>query len=235
MSYCVNCGVELDNSTLKCPLCDTPVINPNILKNQQEAPAFPERIQLPKASKNKYGAIIISILLLIPNIVCIITNLLFTPELLWSIYVVSSSAMFWFLFVFPFIMKRKLPYLIIAVDAVATAAYIFIFYYLNSALTGNWFWTIALPIDIFVFVCVAILVAFFSKPKTKAVSAIAMLTSVTALSVFVCLVINLYAYSVVATYITMIIGTSSLILLLFFIAVEKNKKLYSWLSRKFFY
>ena len=36
MSYCVNCGVELDNSTLKCPLCDTPVINPNILKNQKE-------------------------------------------------------------------------------------------------------------------------------------------------------------------------------------------------------
>ena len=235
MSYCVNCGVELDNSTLKCPLCDTPVINPNILKNQQDPPAFPERIQLPNSSKNKYGAIIFSILLLIPNIVCIITNLLFTPELLWSIYVVSSSAMFWFLFIFPFIMKRKFPYLIVAVDAIATALYIFIFYYYNSPRTANWFWTVAIPIDIGVFLCVAILIAFFSKPRTKAVSAVALLSSVTAICIYLCVVINLHAYSVVATYITMIIGTSSLILLLFFIAVEKNKKLHSWLSRKFFY
>ncbi len=235
MSYCVNCGVELDNSTLKCPLCDTPVINPNIYKNQQTAPAFPDRIEIPPASKNKYGAIIISILLLIPNIVCIITNFLFTPQLLWSIYVVSSSAMFWFLFVFPFIMKKKLPYLIVTVDAIATAVYIFIFYYLNSSQTGNWFWTVALPIDISVFICVAILIAFFSKPRTRTIAAIAIFTAVTALCVIFCMIINLYNYSVVATFITMIIGISSLILLVFFIAVEKNKKLHSWLSRKFFY
>ena len=29
MSYCVNCGVELDASATKCPLCDTPVYNPD--------------------------------------------------------------------------------------------------------------------------------------------------------------------------------------------------------------
>lgn len=28
MSYCVNCGVELDPSLTECPLCNTPVINP---------------------------------------------------------------------------------------------------------------------------------------------------------------------------------------------------------------
>lgn len=235
MSYCVNCGVELDNSTLKCPLCDTPVINPNILNNQKDLPAFPERIEIPKSSKNKYGAIIISILLLIPNIVCVITNLLFTPQLLWSIYVVSSSVLFWFLFVFPFIVKRKFPYLTVAIDALVTAAYIFVFYYYNSPRTDNWFWTVALPIDAGVFICVAILVAFFSKPKTKTVSAIALFTSITALCLFLCLIINLYSYSVIATYITLIIGASSLILLLFFIAVYKNNKLHSWLSRKFFY
>ena len=29
MSYCVNCGVELEASLKECPLCHTPVINPN--------------------------------------------------------------------------------------------------------------------------------------------------------------------------------------------------------------
>lgn len=28
MSYCVNCGVELEASLRECPLCHTPVINP---------------------------------------------------------------------------------------------------------------------------------------------------------------------------------------------------------------
>ena len=27
MSYCVNCGVELEASLRECPLCHTPVIN----------------------------------------------------------------------------------------------------------------------------------------------------------------------------------------------------------------
>lgn len=29
MSYCVNCGVELDKTCAVCPLCNTPVYNPN--------------------------------------------------------------------------------------------------------------------------------------------------------------------------------------------------------------
>ena len=28
MSYCVNCGVELDSTASFCPLCRTPVVNP---------------------------------------------------------------------------------------------------------------------------------------------------------------------------------------------------------------
>ena len=234
MSYCVNCGVELDNSALKCPLCDTPVINPNILKNETADPPFPAIINIPSASKNRYSAIIVSILLLIPNIVCVATNLLLTPELLWSVYVTSSSLMFWFLFVFPFIVKKKLPYLILSVDAIATAAYIFIFYYYNSAQTG-WFSRVAIPLDIAVFVAAGILAAFFSKPRKKTSAAIAVLTALTSLCLIFGLVINLFAYSVVATYITMILGISCLILLIFFIAVERNEKLYVWLTRKFFY
>ena len=44
MSYCVNCGVELTESANSCPLCDTPVINPNILNAKRPDPPFPETI-----------------------------------------------------------------------------------------------------------------------------------------------------------------------------------------------
>ena len=29
MSYCVNCGVELDITATACPLCNTKIYNPN--------------------------------------------------------------------------------------------------------------------------------------------------------------------------------------------------------------
>lgn len=234
MSYCVNCGVELGGGASKCPLCDTPVINPNISAPENINPPFPERIEIPKATKNRYSAIIVSIILLIPNIVCVLTNLLFAPEKPWSIYVVASTAITWFLVVFPFFMKSKRKYLTLLVDTIATAAYIFIFYYYNSEQTG-WFWKLALPLVVGVFGFIAILVAYFSKKRSLTGSLITVFAVLTALNIFICTVINLYSYSVVATYITMILGISCLIFLLFFIAAEKNEKLKAWLSRKFFY
>ncbi len=234
MSYCVNCGVELEKSLSKCPLCDTPVINPNVSDTEKPVPAFPERIVLPTATKNKFSAIIVSLLILIPNIVCVITNLLFNPDILWSIYVVSSSAIFWFLFVFPFIMKSKHKYLTIAIDAIATAAYVFVFYYYNSAQTG-WFWSLAIPLDIGIFACVAVLTAYFSKKRTLTQNLIAVFSALTFVSAYIGVLVNLYSSSVITTYVTMIFGISSLILLLFFVAAEKNVKLKAWLTRKFFF
>ena len=38
MSYCVNCGVELDATAKKCALCDTPVYNP--AQKQETLPPF---------------------------------------------------------------------------------------------------------------------------------------------------------------------------------------------------
>ena len=37
MSYCVNCGVELDASAKECPLCNTPVLNPRELEKMVHA------------------------------------------------------------------------------------------------------------------------------------------------------------------------------------------------------
>ena len=41
MSYCVNCGVELDASLEVCPLCNTPVLNPNEIERPQLKTPFP--------------------------------------------------------------------------------------------------------------------------------------------------------------------------------------------------
>ena len=43
MSYCVNCGVKLEESLNKCPLCNTPVINPKGLKKMGLISPFPTK------------------------------------------------------------------------------------------------------------------------------------------------------------------------------------------------
>ena len=43
MSYCVNCGVELDASARACPLCGTPVVNPRAPVQPDALLPFPER------------------------------------------------------------------------------------------------------------------------------------------------------------------------------------------------
>lgn len=234
VSYCVNCGVELDNSAKACPLCDTPVINPNILGNGEPAPPFPTKIELPKKVRSKYAAFIASFLILLPNIICVITNLLLTPHELWSIYVVASSALVWFLAVFPFLMSKRHTYLILTIDAVVTNMYIFVFYYYNSAKTG-WFLRLAVPLTCVFFLTVGILYAYFHKKKNMIKSVLAILTALLALNILVCMIVNLYVRSVIVTYITMIFAVSCAILLILFIVANNNYRFRAWLSRKFFF
>ena len=43
MSYCVNCGVELNPGARECPLCRTPVVNPSCPVDAAEPGFFPVR------------------------------------------------------------------------------------------------------------------------------------------------------------------------------------------------
>ena len=47
MSYCVNCGVELEKSEKKCPLCGVEVINPKEPPQDKEPRQrpYPNRIE----------------------------------------------------------------------------------------------------------------------------------------------------------------------------------------------
>ncbi|NLP48870.1 MAG: hypothetical protein GX345_08030 [Clostridiales bacterium] len=108
MAYCVKCGVELDESAKKCALCSTPLVLPQGLElDQGAATPFPEKVQLPAEVRRRYLVFFVSMVMLIPNIVLIITNFLLPSTGLWALYVASSSALAWVLFVYPFYGRDK--------------------------------------------------------------------------------------------------------------------------------
>ena len=80
MSYCVNCGVELDDSAKKCVLCGTQVINPAKAENKDVPIApFSEEVYLPKTVKARFLAGLFSIIMLVPNMACFLVNMLVFP------------------------------------------------------------------------------------------------------------------------------------------------------------
>lgn len=144
MSYCVHCGVELDPSLKKCPLCNTPVLDPNNIPHFEAASPYPARRGKVEPARKKDAAIFVSVLLLTISITCGILNWLVFSRALWSLLVIGFCLVLWVICI-PFIFCQKLsPYLAVLFDGLAVSFYL----YLISRLTGSadWLFYLGLPI-----------------------------------------------------------------------------------------
>ena len=105
MSYCVNCGVELDDTAQACPLCHTPVLNPNKPVDMWGPKPFPtEKGEVPPAARGAL-ALLISAMLLSVAVCCGVLNLFLRAERAWSLYIIGASVMLWIWFVLPLLLR----------------------------------------------------------------------------------------------------------------------------------
>lgn len=145
MSYCVNCGVELDATASFCPLCHTPVVNPNQAVDAASPKPFPaERGEVPMVSKREL-ALLISAMFASVALCCGLLNLFFLrSERAWSLYVIGAVVMLWIWFVPPLLLRGMHLCLRLVFDVVAVGIYVFL---ISVDLKGGfWFWHLALPI-----------------------------------------------------------------------------------------
>ncbi len=144
MSYCVNCGVELDATARACPLCQTPVMNPRQPVDTASPPPFPtQRKEVAPVSRWEL-AILLSAMLASVAVCCGILNLFLQPERGWSLYVIGAAIMVWIWLVPPLLMRGLHLLLRLVFDVVAVALYV---YLISLDLNGEpWFMGLALPI-----------------------------------------------------------------------------------------
>ena len=91
MSYCVNCGVELDPSAGICPLCHTPVVNPGRPVDEEAPPPFPTRRAEVQPVNKWEVALLLSAMLASVAVCCGLLNLFFLrSDRPWSLYVILS-------------------------------------------------------------------------------------------------------------------------------------------------
>lgn len=145
MSYCVNCGVELDTTAKSCPLCHTQVLNPNQPVDTALPPPFPSRRAEVQPVSKKELALLLSVLLASVSVCCGVLNLFFLHSgRPWSLYVIGAAVMLWIWLVLPLLVRKMPLWLRLGVDACAVGVYV---YLISIDLHGqDWFFGLALPI-----------------------------------------------------------------------------------------
>ncbi len=149
MSYCVNCGVELDASARECPLCNTPVINPKELEKMAMAQRpFPTEQGQVETVKRKDLGILVSMVVLATAVTCGILNALTFQESLWSLAVIGACIILWVIMIPAVIYTKQPVYVSLLYDGGAVALYLFMLSYLTG--TRDWLWGLGLPITVLI-------------------------------------------------------------------------------------
>ena len=235
MSYCVNCGVELEEAAEKCPLCSTPVINPNISKIPDVGASFSDIVvEIPESKKKRYVSFIITMVMLIPNIVCFLINILFNYDYTWVWLLNATSVLVWTFIVLPIMWNKKAGIWHVLIDAAFGLGYIYVIYHIEKG--SGWFLECATPMVIILTALVGFFVEWVKNFKPKWVFAcIAFFTEIILAAIPFEIIITHYikgTFEVPA--VSIIISASCLAIIGFFVAVACNKRLQAWLDRKFF-
>ncbi|MBQ2803517.1 MAG: hypothetical protein IJF07_06425 [Lachnospiraceae bacterium] len=148
MSYCVNCGVELDASAKVCALCNTPVMNPNELVQKNRKTPFPKEKGAVEKVKRKDWGILLSTVVLATGVTCGALNAFVFTGPLWSLAVIGVCAVLWVIMIPAVIYTKQPVYVSIMFDGLAVVVYLYMLAYMIKS--DKWFWDLGLPIVVFI-------------------------------------------------------------------------------------
>ena len=200
MSYCVNCGVELEESLAFCPLCNTPVINLSAVGKQRFATSpFAQEKGMVDAVHTSDWAILLSTVLASTAAACGLLNLFVFTSKLWSIPVIGLCILLW-VYGIPFFIYTKLPmYVAFLFDGVITGLFLYIITFMTDS--DNWFFGIGIPIVIFVTILTEILWILYKKLSSSFLAtAFYFIVGIGTLCVGIEIILDLYFKGFISLY-----------------------------------
>lgn len=162
MSYCVNCGVELERSTQNCPLCGVIVINPADLEPAEKLNTFPENRDEQKPNNRSFWIKFNLILAVVPIATCLLLNLFHDKQLSWSIFVAAGIFMLWAICTSPFFFKQFTYKKMLFADFIAVVIGLGLI--ACPLPVSSWFLHVAIPLVIYCFLS-WLLILFLIKKK----------------------------------------------------------------------
>ena len=146
MSYCVNCGVELDNTEKECPLCLVEVHNPIDPYNPNAERHFPDIPVYGFRQNHKDLVPPLALLMTVPASISIVFDLLTSGRISWSFLVTSALVLIAVLALPPLSMNMTKPKALLCVVLDYFGIILFL-YAVNFWISGSWFWTVAIPLS----------------------------------------------------------------------------------------
>ncbi len=152
--YCVKCGVALGDTEKQCPLCNTPVYHPDIVREDAQ-PLYP-RDSMPPKQPHPWGVLlIVSLLFLLPISICLTVDLQVNGRLNWSGYVIGTLVMLYTMIVLPCWFRKPNPVIFTPVSFGVIALFLL---YVCLETGGSWYLSFALPVTGFLCLLVTAIV-----------------------------------------------------------------------------
>lgn len=140
--YCVNCGVKLEASEKKCPLCGVVAFHPDMPAQDGEG-LYPEN-RYPVQQVNRRSVLImLTTATLLPMLITLLCDFQINDRVTWSGYVVGALVLAYEMVVLPMWFKKPNPVVFVPLGFGFVAVYVM---YINYAVGGRWFLTFALPL-----------------------------------------------------------------------------------------
>lgn len=138
--YCVKCGVKLQDGVDSCPLCGTPVWNPdNIVRESTFPDEYPE---VHKRSRLAAAAAL-TVIAVVAELVILTLCLNLYEALMWGGYAMLGIALLYIIAVLPIWFHRPKGEIFVPIDHAAAAGYTL---YICLKTGGHWFLSFAFPL-----------------------------------------------------------------------------------------
>lgn len=230
MSYCVNCGVELDRTAKKCALCGVIVLNPMQQQDTTSLEPYPRQTEQLTIVERHYVVQILSIALVLQAAICVILNIFYYNKSYWSAYSIGAFVLVFTMAALPLLFKKAFLSFI-TMDLIVLLGYLYMVEWVSG--TSLWFFSIALPITIYIYISTVILYFYTKKvyPKKLKITAAA-LFALGMLSVCVDASISMYISQYVSCSWSLIVLPCCGALGLALYATSHNKRIHNEISKR---
>lgn len=233
MSYCVNCGVELEESLAFCPLCNTPVINLSKVGKQRFATSpFAHEKGMVDTVHTSDWAILLTTALASTAAACGLLNLFVFSGNLWSIPVIGFCILLW-VYAIPFFIYTKLPmYISFLFDGVITGIFLYVITFMTQS--DNWFFGIGIPIVILGTTLTEIFWLMYKKLSSSFLAtALYFIAEVGILCIGIEIILDIYFHGTIALYWSTIPLTICIIMCIALGVILSRKRLRNSVRRRF--
>ena len=138
--YCVKCGVRLQEGVSSCPLCRTPVWNPDETKKEE---LYPDSLPRHTREASLAGAAAMTVVCAIAAAVVLIVCFRLYGALRWGSYAIGGILLFYVAAVLPGWFRHPRSEVFVPVDFAAAALYTLLICLQTG---GHWFLSFALPV-----------------------------------------------------------------------------------------